>query len=260
MNLKVSSSGLVRCLAFTAILLLVLGDAAMAESRHPDLSGFWFLARGKRDKMPELVAKLSPDTVLLTNALAGELGRGEFGPLKVKPAARAAAAKWNPMDDQSISKVCKPPSIVYAMPGPFPIEIYPATELIVFKLEYYDMVRIVFMDGRPHPGDDYPHSNVGHSIGHWDGDILVVDTTHLESATISDSGLNHSDKVHVVERFRLSPDGKYLHVTQEFDDPEVLENRGGRYFVLERQQGHVMPYDCDPAYGLSIEQRERPKE
>jgi hypothetical protein len=124
-------------------------------------------------------------------------------------------------------------------------------------LEYYDQVRIIFMDGRPHPGADYPHSKAGHSIGRWDGDTLVVDTTHLESSTITNNGLNHSDKVHVIERFRLSADGKFLHMTQEFEDPEVLDGRGSRYVVLERQKGYVFPYECDPSYGLSMDKRER---
>jgi hypothetical protein len=241
--------------AVATLVACLSSAAAGAATKRPDLAGFWFVARGaKIERMPELTSKFATDAVFTMGG-----ARGEFGQLKVKPAARAAALQWDPFDDQSVSNVCKPPSIVYAMPGPFPIEIHPATELIVFKLEYYDMMRIVFMDGRPHPGANYPHSNVGHSIGRWDGDTLVVDTTHLTSATINDNGLRHSDKAHVIERFRLSADGKFLHMTQEIEDADVLENRGARYVVLERQQGDVQPYDCDPAYGLSITQRERPK-
>jgi hypothetical protein len=244
-----------------AIVALTLASfwagATSAATKPPDLSGFWFLARGKIERMPELVGKLAPDAVSLSDIGARELPPGDFGGLKVKPAARAAAAQWNPAEEQSVANVCKPPSIIYSMQGPFPIEIHPATELVVFKLEYYDQVRIIFMDGRAHPGADYPHSKAGHSIGRWDGDTLVVDTTHLEPSTITNNGLNHSDKVHVIERFRLSADGKFLHMTQEFDDPEVLDGRGSRYVVLERQKGHVFPYECDPSYGLSMDKRER---
>jgi hypothetical protein len=245
-----------------AALAAVFGvcGVAQAAGKHPDLSGFWFLARGKTERMPELVSKLAPNTVMLSDVGARELPAGEFGGLKVKPAAREAAAKWDAMEEQSISNVCKPPSIIYSMQGPFPIEIHPATELIVFKLEYYDLVRIIFMDGRKHPGDDYPRSKVGHSIGWWDGDVLTIDTTHLEESTLTNNGLNHSENVRVIERFRLSADGKFLHMTQEFEDPKVLDNRGARYVVLERQKGYVFPYDCDPAYGQSIEKRERPKQ
>ena len=240
----------------TAMAALSSQAALAAQAKHPDMSGFWFLDRGKSERMPELVSKLAPNTAMLSDVGARELSPGDFGNLKVKPAAREAAAKWDALDEQSVENVCKPPSIIYSMQGPFPIEIHPATELIVFKLEYYDLVRIIFMDGRAHPGGDYPHSKVGHSIGRWDGDTLVVDTTHLAASTITNNGLNHSDDVHVIERFRLSQDGKRLHMTQEFEDPEVLENRGARYVVLERQKGHVFPYECDPSYGLSIERRE----
>jgi hypothetical protein len=53
------------------------------------------------------------------------------------------------------------------------------------------------------------------------------------------NGLKHSDDVHVVERYRLSPDGRYLHWTQDIEDPQVLNNHGVRYVVMERQEGYV---------------------
>jgi hypothetical protein len=78
--------------------------------------------------------------------------------------------------------------------GPFPMEIHQGTELIVMKLEYYDMVRIIFMDKRGHP-EKVPHSKVGHSVGHWEGATLVVDTVKVSASTITNNGLNHSDNV-----------------------------------------------------------------
>jgi hypothetical protein len=243
--------------ALLAVLPLFAAGTVAADSKRPDLSGFWFLHRGKSEHMPELISKLAPNTVILDDVGAPEFPPGEYGGLKVKPAALEAAKQWDPQEEQSVANVCKPPSIIYSMQGPFPIEIHPATELIVLKLEYYDQVRVVFMDGRPHPGADYPHSKTGHSIGRWEGDTLVVDTTHLASSTLTNNGLSHSDNVHLIERFRLSPDGKFLHITQEFEDPDVLENRGARYLVLEKQKGYVFPYECDPSYGLSIQNRER---
>jgi hypothetical protein len=259
MTMKLASAHARRCTfaALVAALPLFASVPAAADAKRPDLSGFWFLYRGKSERMPELTSKIAPNTAMLSDVGAREFDPGEFGGLKVKPAAREAAAKWDPQQEQSVANVCKPPSIIYSMQGPFPIEIHPATELIVFKLEYYDLVRIVFMDGRPHPGADYPHSKVGHSVGRWDGDTLVVDTTHLSESTLTNNGLGHSEKVHVIERFRASPDGKFLHMTQEFEDADVLDNRGARYLVLEKQKGNVFPYECDPSYGQSIEQRER---
>jgi hypothetical protein len=95
----------------------------------------------------------------------------------------------------------------------------------------------------------------GDSIGHWEGDTLVVDTTHLAESTLMGNGLRHSAQAHLIERFRTTPDGAFLHWTQVVEDPVVLGNRGVRYNVFERRDGYVYPYDCDPAYGLSIQER-----
>lgn len=109
------------------------------------------------------------------------------------------------------------------------------------------MIRVVFMDGRDHPPADAPHSKAGHSIGHWDGDTLVVDTTHLSAATITNNGLSHGDNAHVVERFALSDDGQTLWATQVFDDPDTLKNKGARIMAWRYvPQEHVFPYECDP--------------
>ena len=240
-------------LCASACLLVALPAAA----QPPDLEGYWWPARGAGGaRMPELTSKLPADGAAIRDLGAPSRTGGDFGDLDVKAEARAAAMAWNPMDEETISNVCKPPSIVYGMPGPFPFEIYQSDELIVFRLEYYDQVRVIFLDGRDHPGPDYPHTTVGHSIGHWEDDVLVVDTTHLASSTIMGNGLRHSDEAHLIERFRLTPDGKHLHWTQVLEDPLVLNNRGIRYGVVERQEGYVYPYDCDPAYGQSVQQRE----
>jgi len=115
-------------------------------------------------------------------------------------------------------------------------------------------VRLIFMDGRGHPPADAPHSKTGHSIGHWEGDELVVDTTNLSSATITNNGLNHSDKLHMVERYKLSPDHKTLMATEWFEDPEVLENNGARYIKWDAKPGnYIYPYDCDPSFALNYQ-------
>ena len=54
-----------------------------------------------------------------------------------------------------------------------------------------------------------------------------------------------------ISGFKLSPDGKQLWATQEFEDPEVLDNRGVRFIVWTRGTGdHVHAYDCDPGFAL----------
>jgi hypothetical protein len=230
-------------------LLLGTGLAAAAQPGRPDLSGFWMLASGPPVEDPQLKAKIAPGTVVLTDTGAPEYGPLEFGGLKLTPAADKAARAWKIADDMTVSNTCRIPSIVYAMQGPFPIEIFQGTELTVIRLEYFDMARVIFTDGRKHQPASAPHTKTGNSIGHWEGDTLVVETTLLKEATITNNGLSHSDNVRVIERFRLSADGRKLLSTQEFEDPDTLLNRGARFITWNRVEGdHVHAYDCDPSF------------
>ena len=137
------------------------------------------------------------------------------------------------------------------------MEIHQGTEFIVMRLEYYDLVRVVFMDGRPHLPPSAPHTKVGDSIGRWDGNTLVVETTHLSESTITNNGHNHSENVRMIERFWLSADGKTLMARQEFEDPDVLENRGARYVAWDRGSAndHIFPYECDPSFATNYPQK-----
>jgi hypothetical protein len=226
--------------------------AATPASKHPDLSGYYTLSRKASLPDKAFLDSLPPNTVFVNDTGAAELTIGDYGGLKPKPAAIEAAKKWKPEDDMAISTACAPPSIVYSMQGPFPMQIEQGTEFIIIRLEYFDLVRIVYMDGRPHLPPEAPHSKVGHSIGRWEGGTLVVDTTHLSASTITNNGLSHSDNVHVIEKFSLSPDGKVLTATQEFEDPDVLENRGLRHIAWDRVDGeYIYPYECDPSFGAN---------
>jgi hypothetical protein len=227
---------------------------AATEKAHPDLSGFWSSSPKQHPFDAGLMAKLPPDTGIVDDSGFAEFPQGEYGGLKPKPEALAAARKWKPEDEMTVARTCAAPSIVYAIQGPFPFEIYQTPTLIVFKYEYFDQVRLIFMDGRQHPPADAPHSKTGHSIGHWEGDELVVDTTHLSAATITNNGLNHSDQVHMVERYKLSPDHKVLMATEWFEDPQVLNNNGARFIRWDAKPGsYVLPYDCDPTFGLNYQ-------
>ena len=246
-----------------AAFLLAAAVPAVAADR-PDLSGFWNIDMppGFNDSKladPGLIAKLPADAALLTDAGVAEYGKGEFGGLKLKPGAKLKAEAWQPEDEMTLSRVCAAPSTVYAEQGPFPFEIYQTPTLIVFKYEYFDQVRVIFMDGRKHLPPEAPHSKVGDSIGHWEGDELVIDTTHFAAATITNNGLDHSENVHLVERYKLSPDGKTLMATQWFEDPDVLENRGARFIQWKKHAGqHVYPYDCDPSLATEYQQIDKP--
>jgi hypothetical protein len=236
-----------------ALALLVLPSAALAEA---DLTGFWSLTFEPDAPDPAMIAQLPSDTVVLSDTGAPEFPRMVFGGLKLKPAALARAETWNAEDEMTLTRVCSPPSIVYAIQGPFPFEIDQTPGLIAFRYEYYDQIRLIFMDGRGHPPADAPHTKMGHSIGRWDGDELVVDTTHIAASTITNNGLDHSENIHMVERYKLSPDRQTLLATQWFEDPEVLDNNGARFIRWDKRAGeYILPYECDPSFALEYQER-----
>jgi hypothetical protein len=82
--------------------------------------------------------------------------------------------------------------------------------------------RVVPLDGRAHSTDpETDATDNGDSVGHWDGDTLVVDVTRLNDDNwLADNGLLHSKKLHVVERLRRVGDTIQYQMTAE--DPEVL--------------------------------------
>jgi hypothetical protein len=237
------------------VTALLLATPATAQD-HPDLSGFWgpdFIT-DTSIRMPGLLEQLPDDAVLIEDVGAAEFPRGEFGGLVLTPAAADRAANWNAEQEMQINRVCLPPSIVYAVQGPFPFEVHQTPELIVFRYEYFDQVRLIFMDGRTVP-ENMPHSKMGFSTGHWEGAELVVETTNIAASTITNNGLDHTDDIRMIERYRLSDDGTRLHATEWFSDPAVLETDGARYITWTARPGeHVFPYECDPSFALEYAQ------
>ena len=101
-----------------------------------------------------------------------------------------------------------------------PFEIFQVPGRVLMFFEMGSALRQIWTDGRGHPDDPDP-TWFGHSIGHWDGDTLVVDTIGLTDKTWLDtSGHPHSDALHLVERYRR-PDQNTLVNEITFDDPKT---------------------------------------
>ena len=83
----------------------------------------------------------------------------------------------------------------------YPIELVQTASRIVMVAELETQVRRVFLDGRNHP-EDFLSTGVGHSIGTWEGDTLVIDTTLLEEWQLRP--WPRSDETRIVERVRLT--------------------------------------------------------
>ena len=251
-DLSVSSVSKLAAALCGVAMLAVGGSASGAAMKdgHPDLSGFWAVTfEGNKPSGQALIDELPKGTIMIHDTGPGELKAGDYGGLKLSDRALNEVKHYSYEDEITPENNCIGPSMAFLMQAPFPMEIFQGRDLIVLKMEYFDMVRVVFMDGRGHMPADAPHSKAGDSIGHWDGDTLVVDTDHLEPATFMNNGFNHSDKMHVIEKFRLSPDGKTLWITQLYDDPDTFEGLAARYLSWRRMPGeHVYPYDCDPTY------------
>ena len=101
-------------------------------------------------------------------------------------------------------------------------EIEVNADTVFLRSEYYDTERVVFMDGREHPRSG-ERDVQGHSIGWWEDEVLVVDTTNFaDHRSPLQDGVPSGAQKHVVERYDLSDDGTSLIVDVLVEDPEYL--------------------------------------
>ena len=118
---------------------------------------------------------------------------------------------------------CLPPGGPRLMATPYPMEIVQQPEhkriLMIFEGATH-IWREIYMDGRPHPeGDALNPTYLGHSVGRWDRDTLVVDVVGFnENSWLDFYGHPHTDLLHVVERFSR-PNKGVLHYEATIDDP-----------------------------------------
>jgi hypothetical protein len=239
---------------FRLSLIAAICPLATAHAQPPDFqsrwSGFWTVRFERASSGTELIAQLPEDVVLIDDAGGGELAAGEYAGLKLSERALAEVRSYDFANELLPENACKAPSVAFYMQAPFPMEIYAGRDLIVFRMEYFDLYRVIFLDGRAHPPADAPHTLSGHSVGFWEGDELIVDTTHIAPGTFMNNGFDHSANLHLLERFRVSEDGATLWATQVYEDPETFDGRAARYLAWSKRSGeYVFPYDCDPNYG-----------
>lgn len=115
---------------------------------------------------------------------------------------------------------CLPPGVPRMMYTPYPTEIFQMPDRIVFIYEGGAHVwRIIWMDGRELPKDPNPDF-LGYSVGHWEGDTLVVNSTGFNTETWLDAaGHPHGEQLKVTERY-TRPDMNTLRLEATIDDPE----------------------------------------
>jgi hypothetical protein len=140
---------------------------------------------------------------------------------------------------------CFPHGIPRLMASPYPIQIIQSPGQITFVHEVGHNIRLIYMD-EAHP-KDLDKTFLGHSVGRWEGDTLVVDTVALNDRTqIDEEGITHSDKLHVVERFRKINGGTQLENLITIEDPETFTRPWTTRRTYEwRPDIRLMEYVCE---------------
>jgi hypothetical protein len=120
--------------------------------------------------------------------------------------------------------LCLPPGMPRMMGATYGLEILQTPGQITMTSEYQAESRRIWLDGRKHPNaDEALPTYAGHSIGHWEGDVLVVDTVQTrDDIVIDQTRLPQSLSMHMTERFR-EPQPGILEDEITVDDPKVYE-------------------------------------
>jgi hypothetical protein len=118
---------------------------------------------------------------------------------------------------------CTPPGMPGIMGvGQYPIEFLFTPGRVTTHHEAWMQWRNIYTDGRAHP-DDLDPTFQGDSIGHWEGQTLVVDTIGVKDSVALGMGMKHSDKMHITERMHLAKDDPdTLVIEMKVEDPVAL--------------------------------------
>ncbi len=194
---------------------LMIAQASVAET---DLSGMW----------------VSGVTVADRDSLwPSELPYTEEG--------HAAQAKAGTAEDPAFQCII---GFGRIMAAGFPTEIFQNEKQVTILYEYNHQVRRVFTDGRGFPAK-VRKTLMGYSIGKWDDDTLVVETTGLKPLYFRNGGIPYSEKARVTERISLLDEGQTLEILINVDDPKYYtEPWDARKYMRLEPSVEILDYDC----------------
>ena len=197
--------------AACALGLVSLGAAHAAD--HPDFTGKW--------KVQAFIPTLKTD-------------KGALPPLRPEARKvydqRVAKQVKDPIDS------CLPHGVPRLMYAPYPMLLLQSNGQLDMIQEANHTTRLVYIGATPVDGDDPKW--LGDSVGHWDGNSLVVDTINNDHRTWLDkAGLPHSDDMKVTERLSLSGDGKVLTDAITINDPKTYTAPWTTTVKFTRQPG-----------------------
>ena len=209
--------------------------ARLAE--YPDWSGVWEVDwRNERGTPPKPPMKFTP---------AYQAKADEY---------RAGQAEGRNLQGEAAN--CVPPGLPGIMTQPYPIQFLYQPNEIVMLIETYMQFRQIWTDGRSHQ-EDPDLTFYGDSIGHWEGDTLVVDTIGLNPQNRIAPGIGHSDQLHVVERIRrVGPD--WLEITTTLTDPVVLAEPYTSTSYYRHRDDVIREYICLENNHDSADEQGRP--
>ena len=224
-------------LALSPVLFAQTSTRPQAAKATPDLSGMWAIPRGDR-----LALRFrTEDPPLQPKAL-------EIYKKNREGVTDISRSGLNQLDPEHY---CLPNGVprVFTSPSPFEIVQVPGRVYMIFTSLQNPLTRYIYTDGQGHP-DGYPTTFMGHSIGKWDGDTLVVDTIGMDETSWLDSaGTPHSDALHVVERIRRVARDT-LEVEFRFEDPKAFTRpwTGKKVFKLEPDWQYIPGITCEDRF------------
>jgi hypothetical protein len=200
-----------RILAGAVIALSLQGFAVAQKNVEPTTS-----ARGAFPRTPEGRPDFSGyyDIPYVPNMA---FGKEEAVPYTAE--GRKAFKNRDLKDDPTAN--CWLPGVPRIMQSPYPVQFVQNRDFLIILFEYMHTFRAIPLNGRPHPANMEP-AFMGDSTGHWEGATLVVDTTGLKGAPwtwLDTAGHQHSDQLHVIEKFTRTPDSISYEYT--VDDPKM---------------------------------------
>jgi len=166
------------------------------------------------------------------------------GPLPFTP---EGAAIWNKYDAAKFDYTgrCLPMGLTRLMNSPFPLQIVQTSKDVSFLFEAWSTFHVVPVDGRSHPDDLEPQWN-GLSVGHWEGDTLVIETAHFnDKSKLDTAGHPHSDQMRVVQRLTRTDD-KHINYEITITDPKIFAKpwKNIRTFTL-KPDWELLEYSCE---------------
>jgi hypothetical protein len=259
-----------------AVLLFVwpMSSGALAQGR-PDLEGFWMTPLTSFDdprwRIEDLVCARTGCSLAgfkyLQALLADPANRDRtvkelyydmqaFDERHVAgmltPLGLAKQAEYDPAHGAALD--CKPDSdgLRHQIVAPLPVVIEQHDDRVVIRYEYWNAERIIWMDGRGHP-PGARSTRLGHSIGRYEGDTLVVETSGITPNLIglpTGGALVHSEDLRAIERYTRSADGQRLDLEWTFLDPvHFREPYQGQRSALYFPAGELDTFECEAITG-----------